>query len=139
MQSKYKCTCMYMFFSFLNVRMTKTKLCIGLNYLFSKWHFSNFLFKKTKGRLRRHFQFWLENYFWHFKELMIQIKYNSKSVIDYLKEEDFTTLFSLTENDTYDTFKSKDNSLIKLLFAKENCKWWKIHKNIHNSLSMEAE
>ena len=65
---------------------------------------------------------------------MIQIKYNGKSVIDYLKEECFVTLFSLTENDTCDTFKSKDDSSIKLLFAKENCKWIKIHKNIHNSL-----
>lgn len=41
-------------------------------------------------------------------------------------------LFSLTENDSCDTFKSKDDSSIKLLFGKENCKWWKIHKNIHN-------
>lgn len=53
---------------------------------------------------------------------MIQIKYNSKSVVDYIKEEDYTALFSLTENDTCDTFKSKDDSSIKLLFVKENCK-----------------
>ena len=50
------------------------------------------------------------------------MKYNGKSVIDYLKEEDFMTLFSLTENDTCDTFKSKDDNSIKLLFVKENCK-----------------
>ena len=64
----------------------------------------------------------MENCFRHFKELIIQIKYNGKSAIDYLKEEDFTTLFFLTENDSCDTFESKDDSLIKLLFAKENCK-----------------
>ena len=75
-----------------------------------------------KGILRRHFQFRLENCFGHFKELMIQIKYNGKSVINYLKEEDFMTLFSLTENDTCNTFKSEDDSSIKLLFAKENYK-----------------
>ena len=49
---------------------------------------------------------------------MIQIKYNSKSVIDYLKEEDFMTLFSLNENDTCDTFKLEDENLIKLLFQR---------------------
>jgi len=54
--------------------------------------------------------------------LMIQIKYNGKKVIDYVKEECFVTLFFSTENDTFDTFKSKDDSSIKLLFAKENCK-----------------
>lgn len=54
--------------------------------------------------------------------LLIQIKYNGKSVIDCQKEEDFMALFSLTKNDTCNTFKSKDNSSTKLLFAKENCK-----------------
>ena len=49
---------------------------------------------------------------------MIQIKYNGKSVIDYIKEEEFTTLFSLIENDTCDTSESKDDSLIKLLLCK---------------------
>ena len=112
--------CIY-FFSFLNVRMTKRKLSTDPNYPFSKRHFINF-FSETKGRLRSRFQFRLENYFQHFKELTIQIKYNGKSVINYQKEEDSTTLFSFTENDTCDTFKPKDNSSIKLLFAKENCK-----------------
>lgn len=36
---------------------------------------------------------------------MIQIKYNGKSVIDYLKEEYFVILLFLTENDTCETFK----------------------------------
>ena len=66
--------------------------------------------------------------------LTIQIKYNDKSTINYLKEEDFTTLFFLTQNDSYDTFESKDDSSIKLLFAKEDCKWWKIHKK-HSQFS----
>jgi len=48
--------------------------------------------------------------------------------MNYLGGEDFTTLFFLTQNDSCDTFESKDDSLIKLLFAKEDCKWWKIHK-----------
>ena len=60
----------------------------------------------------------MENCFQHFKELIKQIKHTRKSVIDYLKEEDFTTLFFLTEKNSCDTFKSKDDSLIKLLFAK---------------------
>ena len=54
--------------------------------------------------------------------LTIQIKYNGKSTIDYSKEEDFTTLFFLTQNDSYDTFESKYDNSIKLLFAKEDCK-----------------
>lgn len=74
-----------------------------------------------KGRLRRHL-FRMENYFRHFKELIIQIKYNGKSVIDYLEEEDFMTLFFLTENNSCDTFESKEDSSIKLPFAKDNYK-----------------
>ena len=54
--------------------------------------------------------------------LTIQIKYNGKSTIDYLEEDDFTTLFFSTHNDSCNTFESKDDSSIKLLFAKENCK-----------------
>ena len=68
--------------------------------------------------------------------MTIQIKYNGKSVINYLEEEDFTTLFSLTENDSCDTFKSKEDSSIKLLFVK-TVNDEKYIKNIHNSLSME--
>jgi len=54
--------------------------------------------------------------------LMIQIKYNGKSVIDCLKEEFFVILFFLNKNDTCDTFKSKYDNSIKLLFTKDNCK-----------------
>ena len=118
---------MYLFFSFLSVWMTKRKLSRNLNYFYSNRHFNN-LFSKMKGRLRWHFHFWMEKCFRHFKGLASQIKYYGKSVIDYLKEEYFTTLFFLTENDSCDTFESKDDSSIKLLFAKEDCKWWKIHK-----------
>ena len=39
------------------------------------------------------------------------------------------TLFFLTENDTCDTFKSKDDSSIKLLFCK--CELW-MAKNTQN-------
>ena len=42
--------------------------------------------------------------------------------------------FSLIENDTCNTSKSKYDNSITLLFVKENCKWRTIHKNIHNSL-----
>ena len=49
---------------------------------------------------------------------MIQIKYNGKSAINYLKEEFFMALFFLTENNTCNTFKSKDDNSIKLLLNK---------------------
>ena len=38
---------------------------------------------------------------------MIQVKYNGKSVINYLKEECLVTLFFLIENDTCDTFNQR--------------------------------
>ena len=83
---------------------------------------NNFLFKKTKVKPRRHFAISNSKLLSTLEILMIQIKYNGKSEIDCLKEECFVILFFLTENDTCDTFKSKDDSSIKLLFAHENCK-----------------
>ena len=111
-----------LFFSFLNVRMTKIKQSIDLNYIFSKVTILTIFFSKMKVKPRRHFAILNLKLLSTLEILMIQIKYNGKSVIDYLKEEFFVTLFFLIEKDTCDTFKSKDDSSIKLLFAKDNCK-----------------
>ena len=92
MQSKCRCTCMYLFSAFLMCECQKRKLSTDLNYFLSKQHFEQFLFK-TKGRLRWHFSILNWKLFSTLQILITQINYNDKITINYLEEEDFTTLF----------------------------------------------
>ena len=126
---------MHVVFRFLNVWMTKRTLSIDLNYSSFTAIVLTILFSKMKGRPRRHFA--ISNSKIAF-DIWNTINSNQIQWQKCNRLSKRGGLFSLTENDTCDTFKSKDDSLIKLLFVKENCKWWKIHKNIHNYLSMDA-
>ncbi len=118
-------------FHFLNVWMTKIMLSTDLNYFSFKATILTSFFSKNERKTKTtlcDFEFKIAYDTWNtINSNQIQWKNCNR----LWKRGRF---FSLMENDTCDTFKSKDDSSIKLLFAKENCKWRKIHKNIHNSL-----
>ena len=113
-QSKWKCTCMYLFFVSLMWECQKGKLSIDLNY-FLQSDISTISFQNER-KTKRHFLISNRKLLSALQILTIQIKYMTKSTINHLEEEDFTTLFFLTQNDSYDTFCIKTVVWFKLLF-----------------------
>ena len=107
--------------------MPKRELSIDLKH-FTQSDISTIFFSKWKGRLNETFQFRIENAFNtsnNNKSDQIQIKKFNR--LPRERRLNATSLFN-TKMIVMTLLSIKNDSSIRLLLIKDDCKWWKIHK-----------